>query len=489
MKNTLKSLQLLKEKYRQFPKYFKIGIPVCLFFLLPATCFFLFFKTTTDTAMTPKITYAFGANFNQNEYLNTKIYEPLTPNLPQNNLPDSISLLRYAPNRLHQGRQGSSVGWASSYAAHTTFYAAGHQRSPNSVAFSPSFIFNQITASNCEGAFLKDALEILKTVGNLPLQRFNYNENNCQILPTPEEKQQAQAFKINGYYRLTSKNEQPDIHAIRQHLAQGVPVVAGLQVGGTFLHQMQSRLMWIPTQQDLKKVDFFGHAMAIVGYDDNLEGGAFQFVNSWGSDWGEQGVTWIRYRDFLHFSEEVYSFYPSGRSAKFSKNKLAGVVQLIDTKTNFPIKLKADSNQVFRPKNPIWSNQQLKILAHNSINCYTYLLQETKNEKSEVLFPYSTKHEAYFGISGSRMFPKKQSLRLNNEDKPQHFAIIFSKRALNWENVNNLVNASRQPTFSGKIRETLMLEEVENIEFKDGKSVEFKCDLNDRNTVTVILEI
>jgi len=39
------------------------------------------------------------------------------------------------------------------------------------------------------------------------------------------------------------------------------------------------------------------HAMLLVGYDDKKEGGAFQIVNSWGDDFGQNGTFWIKYAD------------------------------------------------------------------------------------------------------------------------------------------------------------------------------------------------
>ena len=42
-----------------------------------------------------------------------------------------------------------------------------------------------------------------------------------------------------------------------------------------------------------------GHAMVIVGYDDNLAytggTGAFKVLNSWGTDWGNSGYFWLTY--------------------------------------------------------------------------------------------------------------------------------------------------------------------------------------------------
>lgn len=45
------------------------------------------------------------------------------------------------------------------------------------------------------------------------------------------------------------------------------------------------------------------HALVVVGYDPDLagRGPAFQFMNSWGDDWRDHGMVWIRFADFgLH---------------------------------------------------------------------------------------------------------------------------------------------------------------------------------------------
>jgi C1A family cysteine protease len=46
------------------------------------------------------------------------------------------------------------------------------------------------------------------------------------------------------------------------------------------------------------------HAICIIGYDNNRYGGAFEIVNSWGSEWGNDGYLWIKYSDF-------YKMFPS----------------------------------------------------------------------------------------------------------------------------------------------------------------------------------
>jgi C1A family cysteine protease len=39
-----------------------------------------------------------------------------------------------------------------------------------------------------------------------------------------------------------------------------------------------------------------GHAVAVVGYNDNLNGGRFICRNSWGTGWGDRGYFYMPYQ-------------------------------------------------------------------------------------------------------------------------------------------------------------------------------------------------
>ena len=45
-----------------------------------------------------------------------------------------------------------------------------------------------------------------------------------------------------------------------------------------------------------------GHAMVIIAYDDDRYGGAFQILNSYGPEWGNNGKIWIKYNDVIKYS-------------------------------------------------------------------------------------------------------------------------------------------------------------------------------------------
>jgi C1A family cysteine protease len=53
-----------------------------------------------------------------------------------------------------------------------------------------------------------------------------------------------------------------------------------------------------------------GHAMTIVGYDDNRvsprgDKGAFKLLNSWGTGWGDRGYGWVSYRMWVQLAPQV----------------------------------------------------------------------------------------------------------------------------------------------------------------------------------------
>ena len=257
--------------------------------------------------------FSFGATLSEEEFDKAEVFEPLSTSFGSTDLPAQVSLLKYAPKRMHQGRQGSCVGWASSYGARTILQARATGSQPDNVAFSPAYLYNQIALEGCQGAYMNNAMETLHEHGDLPFNEFGYDERSCSRTPTRDQASKAAQFRIKGYNRLTqgASNYGIDLDGVKQHLAQGAPVVIGMMVGGSFMHQMVGRNYWQPSQRDYQAYGFSGHAMCVIGYDDTNQ--AVQIMNSWGPEWGDNGVAWISYRDFLHFTKEAYGLYPMGR--------------------------------------------------------------------------------------------------------------------------------------------------------------------------------
>jgi len=437
-------------------------------------------------------TFSLGADLSEERYDEAMVFEPLAANSPKNTLPSKVSLLDYAPPRQHQGRQGSCVGWASAYAARTILHARATGQDPSNVHFSPSYLYNQIALRGCQGSYLVDAMKSMYQNGALPFNQFEYNESSCGRQPSEAEISAGRRYRITGYNRLSygSSNYKTDLVAIKQNLAQGAPVVIGMQVGGSFMYDMMGQSTWRPSRGEYSGQGFSGHAMCVIGYDDNYGGGdgAFLIMNSWGREWGENGNAWVSYRDFDHFVKEAYGLYPMGKAGE-DDTRLAVQFGLVDNATRRNLSMQATKEKyVFRTLNPIRQGDKFKIEVTNSIACYTYVFGEETDGSSYVLFPYTNKHSPYCGIVGTRLFPKDYSMVADELGNRDRIAVVVSKKELDYQQLNNLIN-SAPGNYAQKLALALGEQLITNVKFQAGQTIDFVAEAKDKNVVGVVIEI
>ncbi|MGH8679597.1 MAG: C1 family peptidase [Burkholderiales bacterium] len=77
----------------------------------------------------------------------------------------------------------------------------------------------------------------------------------------------------------------------KEHIATHGPVIAILTLGQDFEHLRTPAVYADPPSAS----PTFNHAVLIVGYDDNFEGGSWHCQNSFGAGWGAAGYFWLRY--------------------------------------------------------------------------------------------------------------------------------------------------------------------------------------------------
>ncbi|MGV9013045.1 MAG: C1 family peptidase [Flavobacteriales bacterium] len=403
-----------------------------------------------------------GADLDPAVYDKAEVFEPLADNV-KNPLPERVSLEQFAPRRLNQGQQGSCVAWASAYGARTIVQAEATKADPNATAFSPSFLYNQIKLGNdCQGAYIYTAMENMQAGGVLPLSKFGYTDDNCRKMPGSTEKQEAQQYRIKGFQRLSynGDDQRTDMLAMKQQLAQGSPVVIGMMVGGSYMQNMEGQDVWIPTQNDYRMAGFGGHAQCIIGYDDYKAGGAFQVMNSWGPDWGNNGIAWIRYEDFDFFAKEAYAVYPQGEGVDVKPSEFDihfGLAQ-VDAKgkaNGQHFELKRTGGRIFKTVSPIRKGDRFKIEVTNNAECYTYLFGLETDGTTYVLFPYTPKHSPYCGITGTRVFPKDQSLTADEIGTQDEMAIVVANQPLDYPKLNESLKANTAKGLDAKLAAVL----------------------------------
>ncbi len=475
------------------------GKKILLLLVLGGAAYFLFMrKGCSGTETVQKLFSQSGYNFNADQFKKANVYEGLEADNTKNPLPEMVSLLKFAPDRQNQGKQGSCVAWSSVYAARSIIEAASTGQTGNTTAFSPAYVYNQIGLEGCQGAYIQNAMEFMKDKGVLPFNDFPYDDQDCSRQANSSLNNKAAQNRMHGFTRLTETDDVNgiNIRAVKEHLAKDAPVVIGMMVGGSFMQNMMGKDIWAPSDDDRSQAGFGGHAMCVIGYDDRKQ--AFELMNSWGPEWGNNGVAWVRYADFKEFVREAYGIDPMqkrGAALNINFECNIGLVKN-DTKQYIPLKIK--TGNIFETVSTVTAGTKFKMEIKNSTECNIYIFGQETDGSSYTLFPYPDKTDAtktafspYCGITGYRLFPRGKSLVPDNVGNKDVFAIVVTKQPIDWFSVNTAITKSNGGDYSAKIIEALQGSAIPNVRFATGNAgtINFKADNTKQNAVFCVVEV
>lgn len=441
---------------------------------------------------------ATGGFLDPKQFEKAEVYEGLDES--KNNLPEYVSLEKFTPSRLNQGHQGSCVAWSSAYAARTILEAVSTHQNPNEIAFSPAFLYNQIGLDDCQGSYIIRAMKNLTEVGSVPFNDFPYDEKDCIRQPGRQMLKDAEKFKMLGFNRLTDgeSTQQISIRSIKEHLASDAPVVIGMMVGGSFMQEMTGQEVWHPTASDYSQMEFGGHAMCVIGYNDRKEGGAFQIMNSWGNEWGVNGIAWIRYGDFKKFVREAYGLNALPLKGAAENKSLEVSIGLVENNSKSYIPLKNINGNLFQTTSSISVGTKFKMEVKNNSPCYIYILGQETDASSYVLFPYpiagqsnKTKFSPYCGITGYRLFPKGMNLMADSLGNKDFMAVVVSKKPLNVFDVNQTINQNKYSNYQTAVNQALKNNVNKNVQYSNTSqgNIRFVSSGSNESVVVCIVEI
>ncbi len=231
--------------------------------------------------------------------------------------PSYVDWSEFLPPVGNQGRQGSCVAWATAYYYQTFQEWKEHRWDVNitSHQFSPAFVYNHINGGMDEGAFISDAFKLFMENGCATLEDFPYNDQDYTTWPSEIAYEHAIYFRDDQWYYIFTGNE-TGIEQIKQLLADTNLVVIGIEVYPNFDYIQNYDYTYCVN--DVYGTSRGGHAVTIVGYDDNRvthDGvGAFKLVNSWGPSWGENGFFWMSYEAVMsNVTCQGYAYYAIDR--------------------------------------------------------------------------------------------------------------------------------------------------------------------------------
>ncbi|NBF39568.1 MAG: hypothetical protein GVY14_04065 [Spirochaetes bacterium] len=210
-------------------------------------------------------------------------------------LPRTVDLSEHMPTPGHQGPIGSCGAWASAYAlrSYQENVERGWGADSDSEVFSPSFLYNLFSDGEDRGAHFPGLFALLEKRGCATLATMPYT-TDLTVSPGEEALEEAQKYRILSYERLDPQN----LEALKTVLADGEPVVFGAMLYRDFISYDGG----VYTQRSPQ--EYGRHGMTLSGYDDDRQ--AFRLINSWGTNWGEEGYAWMSYDTFRDTAFEAY---------------------------------------------------------------------------------------------------------------------------------------------------------------------------------------
>ncbi len=154
------------------------------------------------------------------------------------------------------------------------------------------------------GAYLRSTMGALALFGVPPEEYWPYQIASFDVEPSSFCYSFAGNYKAMSYYRLDPSGTPPAtrLARIKANLARGLPPIFGFTVYNSISQAATTGRIPFPGAGDRV---IGGHAMLVVGYDDNLRItnttsgastiGALIVRNSWGSAWGDHGYGYLPY--------------------------------------------------------------------------------------------------------------------------------------------------------------------------------------------------
>ena len=427
----------------------------------------------------------------------------------------SASIKKYAPVVRSQGGYGTCTGWATAYYGRTIVEAKQlglkDQEEINKIAFSPIFTYlNAATKENsynCQkGASLDRALRSLINDGSPYFEDYK-DAQFCDDAIPENVFEKAKSNVIKEYNRVIvgSETKQEKIENVKRAIHNGNPVIIGFKVEKA-LHIAKG--VYVPDNQ----LTGGGHAMCVVGFDDEKYGGAFEIINSWGTDWGNNGYIWVKYDDFVTYTRYALEIIPKPKPVNEFKT-LAGELR-IELKGGHAMEVvkgdatfkksvlgwqdvvkeeEADEKTVGDYKTTASYPKETRYRMYAKVNqpSYVYVFAADSAGENGVLFPHQEGISPYFDNTEAELVipGEKYFFRLNKDVDSDYTIVVFSLERIDSHKVKEQLD-----TLEGDMLDKLYvifndsLIPKENIELSKDK-MKFDATFKKGTTAMMVLDI
>jgi hypothetical protein len=398
----------------------------------------------------------FGQIYPKGAILDPEIYEkvPAKPVFLTRDyaaVPKAVSLKQFAPVPGSQNPYGTCVAWAAAYGARTVAESGALGRTDSRIntanAFSPAFLWNSAAGdlTGQKGWVIPWALDFIVREGLVKRQSFE--EAMDFLARSPRLFAGLRRYPISGYTRLFSGLRLPGsieerVTPVKKSLAAGKPVIIGMNTPESFHEVRESAIWraktslwqdqfkrWRPAESPRNR--YGGHAMCVVGYDDNKAGGAFEVLNSWGTNWGGGGFVWIPYEDFANYVNEAYDLIENLANYQDAVNFGASInIEVYQSTRGMPVRFnKAGYYETlsFYP-----SGTEFRFLMTNRHHAYVYAFSaDSKTPGTERIFPQSGVSPVMDYLGSSIAWPGEFDwIRMDDVSGTDYLVVLFAKQAI-----------------------------------------------------------
>ncbi len=222
---------------------------------------------------------------------------------------DAFSLLNFKTLPiLNQGSTSACGGYSAAVAMNILLHKQKEYSKQNILIpnLSPTWIYynarklesnsSSVTDNGCQ---LRNIMKTLKNVGCISTGYMDYDYSINKTPPEVTDK--AFKFKIHDYLRVTQTIDLMDnlfIEEVKSILKdEKLPIIVGVYLYNQQVNDLQSSGKY--KELELSKINIFdsrigGHALCMTGYKYDKDGKLwFECVNSWGENYGDNGLLWI----------------------------------------------------------------------------------------------------------------------------------------------------------------------------------------------------
>jgi hypothetical protein len=481
------------------------------------------------------------------EVFDAELYNslPLKAKVSSRNIfPPRVSLEKYCPTPGDQTSYMTCSAWSSAYHFRTIIEAKQrgltNKAEIDKLVYSPTWVYEILKSEGddtCgEGLATARSLIVFKQLGvpsykSLPFSCMTGDQKTRFSKLDPLMPEAAKA-KIRDLQILFLAKEgidpQEKIKAIKKVLAEGYPVLVSHTLYDSF-HSAKD--VWRTQPGEATASDRHGsHAMVIVGYDDDKHGGAFRYLNSWGSNWGDEGFIWVPYKTTGDLCYGAYQAFPFARNpapapytapapapapspvpAPAPATPTPDPVPMADVlpaagmefrlRDGSPMKVSrvstrnliteddtVDERPAYRMTTPYPSGTRFRFYLETENEGYIYAFASDLTSKVNKIFPYDDQVSPLVGNNSIIAFPSDTKvIRMDNTPGTDYLLVLFSRQALDVDQLEKTM-ANTEGGLTAKVKAALgrALIDPNMVEY-DAGNVGFGVKKGAKGTVVPVL--